>query len=280
MDARPKLATTCAQCQGIEGAATRQTDYNLHFVSNKTIVERIGQAGTIVRLAERLSFACGLVPIPALDMAAVAAIQLRMIRQLATHYGVDPAGGAGRPLRTALIGALVPVSLGTTFSRSVFRHVPGLGPLLGTLSMPASLGAATRIVGLLVAHHFETGGTLEDFDLGSLVRPTTTTQQHAATAPQPAAKASLPDDLTKIEGIGPKIAALLASAEIRTFADLAASSPKKLQAILTRAGPHYRMHDPVPWLGQAELAAQGNWDQLDDLQRAHSVTDADASPSA
>jgi len=256
-------------------------------MSDESIVERVGRASVIIRQSERLAFACGLLPVPAIDMAAVATIQLRMIRQLATCFGVDPKGGDGGPLRTAIVGALVPVSLGTTFSRSVFRHVPGLGSLLGALSMPASLAAATRIVGLLVAHHLETGGTLEDFDLRSLrsvsnttppgdttvARSTTAAPQGASTAAQSA------DDLTKVEGIGPKIAVLLADAGIHTFAELAASPPERLQSILSQAGPHYRMHDPRPWRGQASLAARGLWGELDELQGREVPTQADAASS-
>jgi len=75
-----------------------------------------------------------------------------------------------------------------------------------------------------------------------------------------------PDDLKKIEGIGPKIAELLTNAGIPTFADLGSSSPDKLKEILTEAGSRYQMHDPTTWPDQAKLAANGKWDELKTLQ--------------
>jgi large subunit ribosomal protein L17 len=82
----------------------------------------------------------------------------------------------------------------------------------------------------------------------------------------PAPAAAEPDDLTKIEGIGPKIAGLMNGGGIATFAQLAASSVDGLQEILNAAGDRYRVHDPASWPMQAGLAADGKWDKLGELQ--------------
>jgi len=74
------------------------------------------------------------------------------------------------------------------------------------------------------------------------------------------------DDLTKIEGVGPKIAELLNNAGINTFAELAVSSDANVRKILQAAGPRFQMHDPGTWNQQAKLAANGKWDQLKKLQ--------------
>lgn len=83
-----------------------------------------------------------------------------------------------------------------------------------------------------------------------------------ARANRPAAAA---DDLVKIEGIGPKIAALLVKEGIRTFAAVAATDPARLKDILTAAGPRFAVHDPGTWPEQAALAASGDWDAFDRL---------------
>ncbi len=70
------------------------------------------------------------------------------------------------------------------------------------------------------------------------------------------------DDLKKIEGIGPKIEKLFNNAGIKTFADLAETPVKKLEEILEKAGPRYRMHNPGTWSRQAKLAAEGKWEEL------------------
>jgi predicted flap endonuclease-1-like 5' DNA nuclease len=74
------------------------------------------------------------------------------------------------------------------------------------------------------------------------------------------------DDLTKIEGIGPKIAGLLTEAGISTFSDLAKAKTTKVKEILEAAGSRYKMHDPTTWGKQAKLAADGKWDDLKKLQ--------------
>lgn len=75
-----------------------------------------------------------------------------------------------------------------------------------------------------------------------------------------------PDDLKIVEGIGPKIEGLLNAEGIRTWARLAGTEVGVLQAILDKAGPRYRIHDPGTWPRQAALAAAGSWDELEELQ--------------
>ncbi len=75
-----------------------------------------------------------------------------------------------------------------------------------------------------------------------------------------------PDDLKKIEGIGPKIQEIFNAAGITTFAELAMSTADQLKDILTEAGPRYNSHNPSTWPQQAALAAAGKWDELQVLQ--------------
>ena len=96
----------------------------------------------------------------------------------------------------------------------------------------------------------------------------------AASKPEPKAAAPVPtmaaapkatgkpDDLKKIEGVGPKIASLLNDGGILTFASLASTDVSKIKDILLAAGSRYKMHDPTTWPQQAALAAEGKWDEL------------------
>ncbi len=70
------------------------------------------------------------------------------------------------------------------------------------------------------------------------------------------------DDLTKIEGIGPKIKSLLNESGIYTFADLSNAKISKLKKVLADAGNRFKMHDPTTWTQQAEIAANGDWEKL------------------
>jgi len=81
-----------------------------------------------------------------------------------------------------------------------------------------------------------------------------------------AKKVAKGDDLKKIEGVGPKIAEIFANAGITTFVEMAKADPEKLKEILTEAGAKYAMHNPTTWPQQAELAADGKWEELKELQ--------------
>ena len=71
------------------------------------------------------------------------------------------------------------------------------------------------------------------------------------------------DDLKKIEGIGPKIAETLTAAGIATYADLAKAKPAKIAEIIADVRGS---HVPDTWPQQAQLAADGKWDELKELQ--------------
>lgn len=75
------------------------------------------------------------------------------------------------------------------------------------------------------------------------------------------------DNLQIIEGIGPKVAELLTSNGIATWADLASKSPDEIKPILDAAGSAYKMMDPTSWPQQAKLAAEGQWAALIEFQK-------------
>jgi large subunit ribosomal protein L21 len=79
---------------------------------------------------------------------------------------------------------------------------------------------------------------------------------------KPAAKKAAPskaDDLKKVEGIGPKIAETLAEAGITTFAELAKTDAAKIAEIIADVRGN---HVTDTWPAQAQLAADGKWDEL------------------
>ncbi len=75
--------------------------------------------------------------------------------------------------------------------------------------------------------------------------------------------ATTSDDLSIVEGIGPKIAALFVSKGITTFAQLAATSVEDMKSILEAEGPSYASKDPGTWAQQAQMAADGKFDELE-----------------
>lgn len=77
------------------------------------------------------------------------------------------------------------------------------------------------------------------------------------------------DDLTKVEGIGPKAAAAFQAAGVNTFADLAASKIPALQKILDESEGRFGGMNPGSWPKQAKMAADGKWDELKKWQDEH-----------
>jgi predicted flap endonuclease-1-like 5' DNA nuclease len=67
------------------------------------------------------------------------------------------------------------------------------------------------------------------------------------------------NDLTVVEGVGPKIRELLHGSNIRTWRELSTTPVAMLNQILDDAGPHFRIHNPSTWPRQAGLLADGHW---------------------
>jgi predicted flap endonuclease-1-like 5' DNA nuclease len=74
------------------------------------------------------------------------------------------------------------------------------------------------------------------------------------------------DDLTIIEGIGPRIDDLFHANGIESFAQLARLSVSEMLEILERGGPHFQLANPGSWARQAALASENRWAELKRLQ--------------
>ena len=84
----------------------------------------------------------------------------------------------------------------------------------------------------------------------------------AAAAPRTAtATAAPPDDLTQINGIGPRISTILNDGGITTYADLQRANTGELRQIIAVGGalPPSSLES---WPTQASYAARGDWSGL------------------
>ena len=121
--------------------------------------ERESRARRIVKTHMWVSMGVGLIPVPTVDLAGITAVQLRMLHELTKLYDVPFSRDLGKKLIGALLGSCVPVSLGSTA-----KMLPFVGYVVGGLSTPLLAGAATYAIGKVFIQHFETGGTLLDFE--------------------------------------------------------------------------------------------------------------------
>jgi uncharacterized protein (DUF697 family) len=114
-----------------------------------------------------LSGGVGIVPIPLVDFVGVTAIQLALIKQLSSLYGVEYAANATKSRISALIGGAIP-AFGSMTAASWIKMVPVVGTVLGGSAMMLLSGASTYAVGHVFARHFEQGGTILDMDAGKV----------------------------------------------------------------------------------------------------------------
>ena len=121
--------------------------------------QKLEKANEIVRNSVGYAMGAGLVPLPLADIAAVSAVQLNMLRQLAGLYQINFMESLGKNCISAVVGG----SLARVGS-SLFKFIPGVGTLLGEISMSAFAGASTYAMGQVFVNHFQKGGTFEDFN--------------------------------------------------------------------------------------------------------------------
>ena len=96
-------------------------------------------------------------------------------------------------------------------------------------------------------------------------KPSATKESAKKAEPKKEAKTEA-DDLTKIEGIGPKGAEALVKAGVDTYEKLSKSKTDKIKEILTEASSRMAHLDPTSWPKQAKMAADGEWDALKEWQ--------------
>jgi uncharacterized protein (DUF697 family) len=145
--------------------------------------------------------AASMVPVPLFDVAAITAVQVRMIYKLAEMYDKTFSEHAVRNTIAALVGGTVGHGAGVMAAISLTKAIPGVGWMLGMISLPAVAGGATYAVGRVFARHFQEGGSVSDISVenvrsyyneqlekGKKIASTVKQQVHKRTAPseQPA----------------------------------------------------------------------------------------------
>jgi uncharacterized protein (DUF697 family) len=106
------------------------------------------------------SVGAGLVPVPIVDFVAVTAIQVDLIRQLCTLFEVSYDEGTGKVWVGALTGGAL-----ARLGASAIKAIPGVGSLLGGLSMSVASGASTYAVGQVVKKHLAAGGSMSNLNV-------------------------------------------------------------------------------------------------------------------
>src|SRR5687768_11269925 len=126
--------------------------------------DRDKHADTIIRNHIIWSMRAGLIAVPIVDFFAVSGFQLDMIRQLCKVYEQDFKESEGKAIITSLTGS----GLARMGAKAMIKLIPGIGSVIGGVTMAVLAGASSFALGEVFKKHFETGGTFLDFDVKRL----------------------------------------------------------------------------------------------------------------
>jgi uncharacterized protein (DUF697 family) len=111
-----------------------------------------------------LSLGAGMLPIPLFDVVAISGIQLKLIADLSRLYEVPFARHRAEAIVFSLGSGIGSLSFATSIVGSMLKTLPGAGSLIGAATLPVTASALTYAVGHVFIKHFESGGTLLNFD--------------------------------------------------------------------------------------------------------------------
>jgi len=105
----------------------------------------------------------GLIPLPVVDLVAVGGLQIQMLRRLSQIYNVEFSENRGKALIASLAGTMIPATSGIG-AASALKTMPFLGMVASAFVMPALSAGFTYAIGKTFVQHFESGGSLLDFN--------------------------------------------------------------------------------------------------------------------
>jgi len=121
------------------------------------------QAGRLIVKYAYSSSLTGFIPVPILDIVGLMSVQRIMLYRMSVLYSVPFKKNLAKALLTTLTGSLAS-GAAAPIAGSALKVIPGVGALVGGAGMATLGGASTYAIGRVFKHHFEKGGTLEDFD--------------------------------------------------------------------------------------------------------------------
>ena len=126
------------------------------------------EAEAVVRNYMLWTGAAGIIPVPVVDIAAISSLQLAMLYKITKIYeaqtGVKFTNEWGKEVIGSLTGGLAATSLGNALGKNVLKTIPFIGGIASAIVVPGFAAASTWALGQVFITHFESGGTILDFD--------------------------------------------------------------------------------------------------------------------
>jgi uncharacterized protein (DUF697 family) len=125
--------------------------------------DRRARAMKVIQRFSVWAGAAGLIPLPFVDLAAVGGLQFEMLRRISKIYGVPFSENRGKAVIAGFAGSMIPASSGIG-AASLLKGLPLVGTAVSAVAMPTLSAGATYAIGMAFIQHFNSGGTLLDFN--------------------------------------------------------------------------------------------------------------------
>ncbi len=118
----------------------------------------------IIKKYSAIAAAAALVPVPTLDLAALAGIQIKMVHSISKQHNVGKLSDSALKLAISSMATTLPSGSIATAGSSLLKIIPGIGTAISMVASPGYYAASTYAVGKVFHSHFASGETLLNFD--------------------------------------------------------------------------------------------------------------------
>lgn len=132
-------------------------------MGNNNKSDKSKHADTVVKNHILWSMGVGFLP-PVADVIAAGAVQLDMIRQLCRVYDVEFSETSGKAIVSSLTSSTLAKLGASALIPRLIKLIPIIGNVIGGITIGIFNGASTYALGEVFKKHFESGGTVLDFD--------------------------------------------------------------------------------------------------------------------
>jgi uncharacterized protein (DUF697 family) len=125
--------------------------------SQKLLVKKITKSNMLWALG------AGIIPLPWVDLLAITGVHVKLLKELGDAYKVPFKENLVKSSVGSLLGSLGAVAIGAGVGARA-KSIPGIGTLIGYVTVPLFAAASTYALSRVFSTHFESGGTFLSFD--------------------------------------------------------------------------------------------------------------------
>lgn len=134
------------------------------LVRVRVISDRETRAMKIVKTWSQWSVAAGIVPVPLMDVALISGIQVKMIYDLCQVYNIPFEKKSALAVASGLVGGSFSAGIARMLGEMALKSIPYVEQVM----QPTLSFATTYSMGYVFVKHFESAGTLVNFDASKM----------------------------------------------------------------------------------------------------------------